>query len=175
MKRLVATLWLSTFIFILKICMHTDMSSGKKAAPGFKSVVVFGSLCWVNMSLNQNIKLISYDPSLLHFWHGPTICQREKYLCCSASSKSCGTVYMRDTLKTSHKEATQPLSAAHTRLYLCAITAVELAPGSTKVKISYITQWLIDFSTPGRMPTTLNGREGGRQKEGSESSTLCST
>lgn len=36
-----------------------------------------------------------------------------------------------------------------------------LAPGSNKVKIRFITQWLIDFSTPGKLPvpsaTDLDG------------------
>ena len=62
---------------------------------------------------------------------------------------------------------------------------MDLAQGSTKVKIWYITQWLIDFSTPGKLPALSMGEREGvcvlereRVKErerGSESSTLCST
>ena len=38
---------------------------------------------------------------------------------------------------------------------------MDLAQGSTKVKIWYITQWLIDFSTPGKLPALSMGeREG---------------
>lgn len=55
---------------------------------------------------------------------------------------------------------------AHSFLCLCAHTAVDLALGSTKVKIWYITQWLIDFSTPGELPALSTGvRERDRQSE----------
>lgn len=99
------------------------------------------------------------------------------------------------TVKTGHKEATLcvslPLSVAsfslphthgaraHSFLCLCAHTAVDLALGSTKVKIWYITQRLIDFSTPGELPALSTGvreRETDRVRgRKSESSTLCST
>lgn len=86
------------------------------------------------------------------------------------------------TVKTGHKEATLcvslPLSVAsfslphthgawaHSFLCLCAHTAVDLALGSTKVKIWYITQRLIDFSTPGELPALSTGvRERDRQSE----------
>lgn len=53
-------------------------------------------------------------------------------------------------------------------LFVCAHTAVDLAQGSTKVKIWYITQRLIDFSTPGELPALSTGqraRERGRVRE----------
>lgn len=44
---------------------------------------------------------------------------------------------------------------------------MDLVPGSTKVKIWYITQRLIDFSTAGSLPMTLD-RTGESEKEREE-------
>lgn len=52
---------------------------------------------------------------------------------------------------------------------------MDLAQGSTKVKIWYITQWVIDFSTAGGLPAlSTGGSERGSERR-SESSTRCST
>lgn len=49
------------------------------------------------------------------------------------------------------------LILSHTAfIFLSVCSQLWVSQGSTKVKICYITQWLIDFSTPGRLPALSN-------------------
>lgn len=67
---------------------------------------------------------------------------------------------------------TQPHTPRQRPHSFCVLTAADLALGSPKVKIWYITQWLIDFSTAGERP----GRSSvGERAESREQHTLFHT
>lgn len=103
----------------------------------------------------------------------------ENYLVSSIQSDWCDNVYMRERAENQPQRSHSvglPHSVCHTNThtFLCVHTAVVIAQGSNKVKIWYITQWFIDFSTPGRQPVP-SAVEGDVGAGGESHSTLCST